>query len=126
MHAFESELTPSLSPCLPSTLQAPLGTINMCVFKLYLGHILGTCDQREKVAALSGPLQLYRHQPRSQVGRVLMATPDLGSPAPYIPTFYQECSSIIPRANHEVSVYKWEGYYPISSIPTISTLTEWD
>ena len=76
----------------------------MCVFKLYLGHILGTCNQRDEQATLSGPLQLYHHQPRTLVGKVLMADPELGSPAPYIPTFYQECSYIVPRANHEVSV----------------------
>ena len=76
----------------------------MNVFKLFLGHILGSCDQYGEVAALSGPLQLYHHQPRSQVGSVLMATPDLGSPAPYIPTFYQEYSSIVPATNHEVGV----------------------
>ena len=76
----------------------------MCVFKLYLGRILGSCDQHvDEVATLSGPLLLYHHQPRSQVGRVLMATPDLGPPAPYIPTYYQECSPIQPKANSEVS-----------------------
>ena len=78
-------------------------SISNCMFKLYLGHILGLCDERDEVAALSGPLKLYHHKPRSQVGRVLMATPDLGSPAPYIPTFYQETSSIAPKANHKVS-----------------------
>ena len=78
-------------------------SIGICVFKLYLGHILGSCDQRDEVAALSGPLQLYHHTPRSQVGHVLIATPSLGSPAPYIPTFYQENSSITPKANHKVS-----------------------
>ena len=77
----------------------------MCVFKLYLGRILGSCDQYvDKVATLSPPLQLHLKQPRSQVGMVLMDTPDLGSPAPYIPTFYQQCSSITPRVYHEVSV----------------------
>ena len=67
------------------------------MFKLYLGRILGSCDQHNDVAALSGPLQLYHHNPRSQIGRVLMAAPDLGSPAPYIPTFYQDTT-----ANHWV------------------------
>ena len=77
----------------------------MCVFKLYLGCILGPCDQcGDKAAILSAPLLLHLKQPRSQVVEVLMATPDLGSPAPYIPVFYQQCSSITPRANHEVSV----------------------
>ena len=76
----------------------------MCVFKLYLGRILGPCDQNDKVA-LSAPLQLHLKQPRSQVDEVLMGTPDLGSPAPYIPTFYQQCPFIISsRVNHEVSV----------------------
>ena len=84
-------------------LQVPRGAITMCVFKLYMGHILGSCDQSDAEAALSGPLLLYHHQPRSEVGRVLITTPDLGSPAHYIPTFYQECSFIIPTANHEVS-----------------------
>ena len=77
----------------------------MCVFKLYLGRILGPRDQCvDKVSTLSAPLLLHLEQPRSQVGSVLMATPDLGSPAPYIPIFYQQCSSITLRANHEVSV----------------------
>ena len=82
----------------------------MCVFKLYLGRILGTCDQRvDDIAALSGPLLLYHYQPRHQVGSVLMATPDLGPPTPYIPTFYQECAPIMPRANQEVS--PWVGHH---------------
>lgn len=82
----------------------------MCVFKLYLGRILGTCDQRvDDIAALSGPLLLYHHQPRYQVGSMLLATPDLGPPAPYIPTFYQECAPITPRANQEVS--GWLGHH---------------
>ena len=77
----------------------------MCMFKLYLGRILGPRDQYvDKVATLSAPLLLHFEQPQSQVDKVLMATPDLGSPAPYIPIFYQQCSSITPRANHEVSV----------------------
>ena len=88
----------------PCTLQISQGAISICVFKLYLGHILGLCDQQSNVAALSGPLMLYHHQPRSQIGRVLMATPDLGPPAPYIPTFYQQCSSIHITANHKVGV----------------------
>ena len=62
----------------------------MCVFKYHLGRILGSCDKSND---LSGPLLLYRHQPRSQVGSVLMANPGLGPPASYIPKFYQECSS---------------------------------
>ena len=86
--------------------QLPQEAISMSVFKLYLGHILGSCEQCvDKVAALSGPLQLYHHQPRSQVGCTLMATPHLGLPAPYIPTFYLRCPSITLRANHKVSVY---------------------
>ena len=77
----------------------------MCVFKLYLGRILGPRHQCVgNVATLSAPLRLHLEKPRSQVGSVLMATPDLGSPAPYIPIFYQQCSSITLRANHEVSV----------------------
>ena len=77
----------------------------MCVFKQYLGRILGPHDQCvDKVATLSAPLLLHFEQPRSQVGMVLMAAANLGSPAPYIPTFYQQCSSITPSANHEVSV----------------------
>ena len=87
-----------------STLQLPQGTVSISVFKLYLGRILGSCDKHAEAAALSGPLLLYHHQPRSQVGSVLMATPDLGLPAPYIPTFYHKCPSITPRANHEVSL----------------------
>ena len=89
---------------MSTTLQIPLEAITMCVFKLYLGRILGPRDQCvDKAASFSAPLLLHLNQPRSQVVKVLMATPDLGSPAPYIPTFYQECSSITPRANHEVS-----------------------
>ena len=76
----------------------------MCMFKLYLERILGSCDQHTET--LSGPLMLYHHKPRSQVGNVLMATPDLGSPGPYIPTFYQKSSSI-SKASCEVSVYVW-------------------
>ena len=82
----------------PSTLQLPPGA---SVFKLYLGHILGLCD---KVAVLSNPLQLYDHKRRSQVGSVLMATPNLGSPVAYVPTFYQDYLSINHRTNHEVSM----------------------
>ena len=77
----------------------------MHVFKLYLGRILGTCDQFcDDLAFLSGPLLLYYQQPRQLVGNVLMATPDLGPPAPYIPIFYQEHSTITPKAN-QVSVH---------------------
>ena len=77
----------------------------MCVFKLYLGRILGPCDQRvDKVDTLSAPVLLHFKQPRAWIDKVLMATPDLGSPAPYIPVFYQQCSSIAPRANHKVSL----------------------
>ena len=79
-------------------------SISICVFKLYLGRILMSCDQHDEVATFSTPLRLYHHKPRSQVGHVLMATPDLGSPAPYIPTFYQESPSITPKANHKVSM----------------------
>ena len=92
--------------CSSQIPQLPQEAISMSVFKLYLGHILGSCEQCvDKVAALSGPLQLYHHQPRSQVGCTLMATPHLGLPAPYIPTFYLRCPSITLRANHKVSVY---------------------
>lgn len=77
----------------------------MSVFKLYLGHILGEYDQHDKQAALSGPLLLYHHQPRTQIGEVLMATKGLGSPAPYIPTFYWKYFSTTTTANHEVSAY---------------------
>ena len=87
----------------PYTLQISQGAVSISVFKLYLGRILGSCDQHNEQAGLSGPLMLYHHQPRSQIGRVLMAAPDLGSPAPYIPTFYQEYAT---TANHMVRVYK--------------------
>ena len=76
----------------------------MSIFKLYLGRILGSCDQQDESALLSGPLQLYDHKPRSQIGSVLMAASDLGSPAPYIPTFYQECCFIGTTADHKVGV----------------------
>ena len=92
----------AISPLhFPYTLQVSQGAVSISVFKLYLGRILGSCDQRNEQAALSGPLLLYHHQPRSQIGRVLMAAPDLGPPAPYIPTFYQEYAS---TANHGVRV----------------------
>lgn len=42
-------------------LQVPQGAISMCVFKLYLGRMLGTCNQRSENASLSGPLLLYQH-----------------------------------------------------------------
>ena len=87
----------------PYTLQISQGAVSISVFKLYLGRILGSCDQHNEQAGLSGPLMLYHHQPRSQIGRVLMAAPDLGSPAPYIPTFYQEYAT---TANHTVRAYK--------------------
>ena len=74
----------------------------MSVFKLYLGRILGLCDKSDEKAALSGPLLLYHHQARSEVGHVLTTSPDLGSSAHYIPTFYQECSYITSSATHEV------------------------
>ena len=76
----------------------------MCMFKLYLGRILGPCDQCVDKVVLSAPLQLHFKQQRFQVGMVLMATADLGSPAPYIPAFYQQCSFIALKANHEVSM----------------------
>ena len=76
----------------------------MSVFKLYLGRILGSCDEQDDLAPLSGPLMLYHHKPRSQIGSVLMAASDLGSPAPYIPTFYQECCCIGTTADHKVGV----------------------
>ena len=85
-------------------MQLPQGAISNSVFKLYMGHILGSQDQCVgEIAALSGPLQLYHHKPRSQVGCTLLATPHLGSPAPYIPTFYLRCPSITLRANNEVN-----------------------
>ena len=98
------ELRVGSSYSFPLNLQVPHRTISMCMFKLYLGRILGSCDQHTET--LSGPLMLYHHKPRSQVGNVLMATPDLGSPGPYIPTFYQKSSSI-SKASCEVSVYVW-------------------
>lgn len=92
----------------------------MNVFKLYLARVLGSNDSNTEEA---GPLQLYNpvvstvshtlknavhnylfftHQPRSQIGEVLAARRDLGSPAPYIPSFYQDCRPIIPGVNSEV------------------------
>ena len=69
----------------------------MCMFKLYLSRILGQWDHQNRDAMQSGPLALYKHQPRFEVGKVLMKAPQLGEPAPYIPTFYQECPPIKPE-----------------------------
>ena len=67
----------------------------MNVFKLYLGRILGQCNQRSDTEAMkSGPLLLYHHSTRTEIGNVLSTSPDLGPPGPFIPKFYRECSSI--------------------------------
>ena len=67
----------------------------MNIFKLYLGRILGQCNQRSDTEAMkSGPLLLYYHPTRTVIGNVLSASPDLGPPGPYIPKFYQNCPSI--------------------------------
>ena len=79
------------------TLQISEGAISMCMFKLYLSRILGQCDHQNKDAMQSGPLALHKHQPRLQVGMVLMKAPKLGKAAPYIPTFYQACPPIKPE-----------------------------
>ena len=71
----------------------------MCMFKLYLSRILGQCDRQNEDAMQSGPLALHKHQPRLQVGLVLMEGSQLGEPATYIPTFYQECPPIKPEEN---------------------------
>ena len=71
----------------------------MCVFKLYLSRLLGQCDHHNEDSFQCGPLALYKYQPRFQVGKMLMKDPNLGEPAPYIPTFYQECPSIKPEKN---------------------------
>ena len=68
----------------------------MCTFKLYLSRILGECDYHNEDVIKFGPLLLHQCKPRLLVGQVLMKKP-LGEPGPYIPTFYQECSSITPE-----------------------------
>ena len=68
----------------------------MCTFKLYLSRILGECDRHNEDVTKTGPLLLHQHRPRLLVGQVLMNRSQLGEPGPYIPTFYQECSSITP------------------------------
>ena len=73
------------------------GTVSMCIYKLYLSHLLGECDHHYQNIAESGPLILHQHLPRLQVGLTLLKKPNLGEPGPYIPTFYQECSSIEPE-----------------------------
>ena len=90
-----------------SIVQVPQGAISMNIFKMYLARVLGKCDQTTD--ELSGPLLLYYHESRTQVSNVLLATPDLGSPMPYIPTFYQECSSVKLEENSEVGVTKFCG-----------------
>ena len=47
----------------------------------------------------SGPLLLYQPQPRLQIGLTLMKNENLGDLGPYIPTFYQKCSSIKLKEN---------------------------
>ena len=69
----------------------------MCIFKLYLSRILEKYEHHEKNIAESGPLNLYHHLPRLQVGLTLLKKPNLGDPGPYISTFYQECSAIKPE-----------------------------
>lgn len=69
----------------------------MCTFKLHLSRILGECDRHDEDISKSGPLILHQYQLRLQVGQVLMRRLQLGEPGPYIPTFYQECSSIRPE-----------------------------
>ena len=69
----------------------------MCIFKLYLSRLLGECENHDQNIAESGPLILHQHLPRLQVGLTLLKKPNLGEPGPYIPTFYQECSSIEPE-----------------------------
>ena len=75
------------------------------MFKLYLARILGTCPKDySDEATKSGPLELYQHEPRTALGRVLTSAPDLGSPGPYIPVFYQESPPIKPGSSSDVSV----------------------
>ena len=68
----------------------------MCTFKLYLSRILGECDRHHEDVTRTGPLLLHQPKPRLLVGQVLMNKSKLEKPGPYIPTFYQECSSITP------------------------------
>lgn len=84
--------------CVPFyCIQVPKGAVNMCIFKLYLSRLLEKYEHHENNIDESGPLHLYHHLPRLQVGLTLMKTPNLGEPGPYIPTFYQECSCIQPE-----------------------------
>ena len=91
--------------CVLSLCLSPSqGAISLHMFKLYLARILGTCPKDYSLEATkSGPLKLYQHEPRTALGRVLTSAPDLGSPGPYIPVFYQESPPIEPGPGSDVS-----------------------
>ena len=81
------------------------GAISLHTFKLYLARILGTSPKDCSLEATkSGPLELYQHKPRTAVGHVLTSAPDLGSPGPYIPVFYQESPPIKSGPSSDVSM----------------------
>jgi hypothetical protein len=94
-----------LSLPLSLHLQVPHGAISLHMFQLYLARILGTCPKDYSLEATkSGPLELYQHEPRTALGRVLTSAPDLGRPGPYIPVFYQESPPIKPGPSGDVSM----------------------
>ena len=89
-------------------MQKLRGTLSISVFKFYLGRILGQCNPPSDAdAANSGSLlpDLYHQSTRSEIGNVLSASPDLGSPGPYIPKFYQDCQVLDFEASVEVGSY---------------------
>ena len=73
-------------------IQEPDVAVSMNLFKLYLGRVLGSIPEGMSEEALqSGPLQLYKHGPRLQIAKILLAaSSELGKPGPYIPIFYKE------------------------------------
>ena len=90
-------------------MQVPGGTVSLNLFKLYLGRMLGQCDQGSDND--SDALLFYNQSTRIEIGNVLSASPDLGKPGPYIPEFYRDCSAITVGCNSEVHVYKYMLYY---------------
>jgi hypothetical protein len=72
----------------------PKGTISLCLFKMYLSRLLGECKNEVVSNSMSNPLTFYQHEPRLEVGRMIMKEPALGDPGHYIPLFYQDINPL--------------------------------
>ena len=77
------------------------------VFKLYLGRILGTF--REETDSMSGPLCYYQENIRTQIGKVLMQSDQLGPPGSYVPLFYQNGLSNAAKSFSLVQLINFRG-----------------